>query len=132
MSIFFLRLGARQRPRGKLGRPLLYFLFLENAQNFRKVCDISRRRPLFFSENARNFAENLRIVWSEGLLFFLDTSCKIVSLVLGLERDCFREVGPLLWPRIFFVSMASILESSAPPPPASRKIERHRLIEHHL
>ena len=66
----------------------------------------------FFFENVKNFAENLRNFWVK--IFFLKTTCKIVSLVLEnfcpwpRERLSSRSRS-LLWLRIFLCSWSPAL-----------------------
>ena len=66
----------------------------------------------FFLRSPKNF------FW--GPSFFLGEHLCVVSLalsipVLGLERVCLQEVDPWPWPRISFVSLASMVVSSTPP-----------------
>ena len=90
-DFFFLRLGARQRPRGNF--------FWRTFQILRNICEILGRRPFLF----------------------LETTCKITALALGLENSCSQSreglsSGSWSLATDFFVSLASSLVSLTPPP----------------
>ena len=90
----------RWSPRGHILKSLASKLqVLEN-------CPILGSRTAVFLESLKF----CRLFFVEKLVFFLENTC---ACVLALERVCSQK--RCLWPRIFFVSLASSLVPSTPP-----------------
>ena len=90
----FVLKNGRERAK-KILKP---FLFLENAWIFRRIYEISERRPFIFFlfiffRRTSEFSEKFTNFWSENLLFyFIFLEINSAFLGLGLEHSC-------PWPR---------------------------------